>query len=78
MITSEELIEESDINDDDLANLDDTELAQKPLESQTVVDDDSIGKTLITNAVSTSLLDDMINMLDANLNYQDNTNRLAA
>ena len=78
MITSEELIEESDINDDDLANLDDTELAQKPLESQTVVDDDSIGKTLITNAVSTSLLDDMINMVDANLNYQDNTNRLAA
>ena len=78
MITSEELVEESDINDDDLANLDDTELAQKPLESQTVVDDDSIGKTLITNAVSTSLLDDMINMLDANLNYQDNTNRLAA
>ena len=78
MITSEELVEESDINDDDLANLDDTELAQKPLESQTVVDDDSIGKTLITNAVSTSLLDDMINMVDANLNYQDNTNRLAA
>ena len=72
------MVEESDINDDDLANLDDTELAQKPLESQTVVDDDSIGKTLITNAVSTSLLDDMINMLDANLNYQDNTNRLAA
>ena len=78
MITSEELIEESDINDDDLANLDDTELAQKPLESQTVVDDDSIGKTLISNAVSTSLLDDMINMVDANLNYQENTNRLAA
>ena len=78
MITSEELIEESDINDDDLANLDDTELAQKPLESQTVVDDDSIGKTLITNAVSTTLLDNMINMVDANLNYQDNTNRLAA
>ena len=72
------MVEESDINDDDLANLDDTELAQKPLESQTVVDDDSIGKTLITNAVSTSLLDDMINMVDANLNYQDNTNRLAA
>ena len=78
MITSEELVEESDINDDDLAFLDDIELAQKPLESQTVVDDDSIGKTLITNAVSTSLLDDMINMVDANLNYQDNTNRLAA
>ena len=78
MITSEELVEESDINDDNLANLDDTELAQKPLESQTVVDDDSIGKTLITNAVSTSLLDDMINMVDTNLNYQDNTNRLAA
>ena len=72
------MVEESDINDDDLANLDDTELAQKPLESQTVVDDDSIGKTLITNAVSTSLLNDMINMVDANLNYQDNTNRLAA
>ena len=72
------MVEESDINDDNLANLDDIELAQKPLESQTVVVDDTVGKTLIKNAVSTSLLDQMINIVDANLNLQDNTNRLAA